>query len=91
MKTNDTLFLIVHRRWFFEYADGRKTIEYREITPFWTSRLVGKAFKRVTFQAGYNAKHRITFELLQIDKGPCPYPDWDGTYYRIHIGEQVKP
>lgn len=52
------LNLTLHAFWFNEILEGRKRNEYRDITPFWRSRLFNrdgcaKEFKAVLFQNGY--------------------------------------
>ena len=42
-------------RWFEEIARGTKKIEYREIKPYWTTRLKGQTFDEVHFRNGYAA------------------------------------
>lgn len=48
------LYLTLHRRWFDEIASGRKTEEYREKTPYWDKRLVGREYDAIHFRNGYN-------------------------------------
>lgn len=53
-----TLHLTLHSYFFNEILEGRKTHEYREITPFWRSRLfhrdgTPKFFDVVKFRNGY--------------------------------------
>ncbi|MFA6088494.1 MAG: ASCH domain-containing protein [Candidatus Woesearchaeota archaeon] len=48
------LNLTLLRKWFDEIASGRKTEEYREIKPYWTTRLEGKEYDVIYFKNGYN-------------------------------------
>lgn len=41
-KVPKVLYLSIMRRWFNEILSGKKKVEYREATPYWTSRLEGK-------------------------------------------------
>lgn len=41
MKFSDTLHLILKDKWFQLFKEGVKTEEYREITPYWSNRLLG--------------------------------------------------
>lgn len=41
-KTSDTLYLILKQLWFGMVSSGKKTEEYREITPFWVRRLLAE-------------------------------------------------
>lgn len=46
------------------------------------------------FRVGYpsNSKPRkypdIVRRITKIDIGPCPYPRWDGEYFRIHFTKE---
>ena len=71
------LRLTLCRKWFDMFADGTKDEEYREIKPFWISRLIVKnssqfkQFDYVEFTNGYG-KHRprLMFECEGIRIGP---------------------
>jgi hypothetical protein len=51
------LYLIVKKEWFDKIKSGEKNIEYREVTPYWHSRLVQstehKRFNNIIFRNGY--------------------------------------
>lgn len=85
-------FQIVHfilkRHWHSETRAGRKDIEYRAITPYWTARLIkpGHRITHAVFSCGYTARGRFTRPVTLIDIGPCPYPGWTGDFYRVHLG-----
>ena len=55
-----TLKIIIKAEYFDQIKAGTKKIEYRDITPFWTSRLYNNGKKReyddIEFMNGYN-KH----------------------------------
>ena len=62
-----TLKIVIKGQYFDEIASGKKTIEYRDVTPFWTSRLFDENAKRrhydrIEFINGYNkdARRMIT-------------------------------
>lgn len=42
LRTSDTLYLILKQPWFGMISTGKKTEEYREITPFWVRRLLAE-------------------------------------------------
>ena len=48
------LHLNLYRKYFDEIASGKKTIEYRDITPYWTSRLSNKKYDYIYFRNGYS-------------------------------------
>lgn len=78
------LNLVLTYHWYDEFAAGNKTIEYREIKPYWTKRIWDKRneLETVTFSRGYTDT-TITRRITLIDIGRCPYAGWDGEYYRI--------
>ena len=44
IKKKKILHLNLYRKYFDDIADGKKVIEYRDITPYWTSRLHNKIY-----------------------------------------------
>lgn len=90
------LFFNLKKVWYDKIASGEKTIEYREIKPYWQKRLQEAMFQyndgislkdwTVTFRLGYSTKYPdIVKHVTKIDVGPCPYEGWDGNYIRIHF------
>lgn len=81
------LVLNLHRHWHAEIAEGRKTVEYRVVCPYWRSRLEKLAPGDVIrFRRGYyDRSSDIEATIDGIDFGPCPYPGWDGDFYRIRF------
>ena len=69
------LRLTLKKKWFDMIASGEKKEEYREIKPYWISRL-NKEFDVVEFRNGY-AKNapRLTIELKGIRRD-VGNPDW---------------
>ena len=80
------LRLVLTFKWFTEILLGTKRIEYREINDYWFQIIWRKKaeIKTVTFSRGYTNRI-ITYDVIKIDKGPCPYKNWDGIFYRIHF------
>ena len=80
------LNLVLTFHWYDEIEAGRKPIEYREMSPTWT-RLIWnhrEKLKDVRFQRAYTKTHLFR-KISHVDTGPCPYPGWDGIYYRLHL------
>lgn len=83
------LILNMKREWFAKIWNNEKTIEYREVKPYWTRRIGewgGRKIKFVEMRLGY--RKEVPVMLLQVwytDIGPCPYDGWDGDYYRLHF------
>ena len=78
--------LTLKKQWFDMIASGQKTEEYREIKPYWTTRLKDPArYQTVQFKNGYS-KHAptVTLELLGITKG-IGKPQWGAPHTRVYI------
>ena len=71
--------------WFDEMVAGRKDVEYRQATYYWRRRIWDRQITHAIFSRGYSST-TITRPVRKIDVGLCPYPTWDGIYYRIHLG-----
>ena len=48
------LHLNLYRKYFDEIASGKKRIEYRDITSYWTSRLSNIKYDYIYFRNGYS-------------------------------------
>ena len=48
------LHLNLYRKYFDEIVSGKKTIEYRDKTPYWTKRLSNKNYDYIYFRNGYS-------------------------------------
>ena len=47
------LHLILYRKYFDQILKKEKTIEYRNITPYWSKRLEGRHYDVIKFRNGY--------------------------------------
>ena len=47
------LHLNLYRKYFDAILKGDKTIEYRDITPYWSKRLEGRYYDFIQFRNGY--------------------------------------
>jgi hypothetical protein len=81
------VFFVLKGPWYDEIEAGRKRIEYRAVTPYWTARLCGKKITHAIFSRGYSRRNRLLRRVTKIDIGPCPYPGWNGRFYRVHLQE----
>ena len=82
------LHLTLKKRWFDLIAKGEKTIEYREMKPYWTKRLFVnsyecKSFDVIHFKNGY-AKNSPRMEV--VFKGSA----CDGFQYLIYLGKVLE-
>lgn len=95
------LMLPITTGWLNKIKSGEKLDEYREIKPYWTSRLskifdfkngepIGESIHDVCFKAGYSpsSEYAICAVSLSIGTGK---PEWGAVpnklYYKLHIHE----
>jgi hypothetical protein len=80
----DTITTTLKREPFAQIVDGSKRIEYREIKPYWTSRLsnVITPFRLVLRNGMNNPVPVLTVRIDRISRR-------DG-HYRLHIGRVLK-
>lgn len=84
-----TLDLVLTGEWFGEVEAGRKTVEYRAMTPQW-ARLIWERRARIVavrFRRGYT-RRAIERAVWYVDIGRCPYEGWTGLYYRVHFAKK---
>lgn len=48
------LHLTLKKKWFDLIKAGEKTKEYREVKPYWTTRLENKVYDEIHFRNGYS-------------------------------------
>lgn len=83
-----TLKIVIKGEWFDMIMAKTKKIEYREVTPFWTSRLYDKAGKKreyelIEFINGYNTdSRRMITKYEGFNK--------KGGLFLIQIGKIIK-
>lgn len=92
--SGQTLHLTLKRQWFDMIASGEKTDEYREIKPYWETRLSDASrYSVVRFRNGYNpGSPTMTIELLGISQG-VGNPKWgapSSPVYRLHLGKIIE-
>lgn len=97
------LHLTLHGEWYKMISQDIKKEEYRELKPFWKSRLqkkvldveskeykeVYKSFDAILFKNGYRAEDEaMLVELKGIEIGPGN-PDWGGRSWRKLLCSEV--
>lgn len=98
---SDTLKLVLTDHWFDEIKSGRKSHEYRRITPFWIKRLLATdedgdfCYKhdKVEFQRAYRKNpERMTFEIkdIRLVDGKGTDLHIDDLVFDIELGERIK-
>jgi hypothetical protein len=55
---NNTLYLIVVKQVWDKIVSGEKTIEYREVTDYWTKRINARHYDYLKISNGYGNKTR---------------------------------
>lgn len=64
------LNLTLKKPWYDSVASGDRKEEYREITPYWKSRLLNKKYDIAVFRNGYAIRSEKVFvEVLGIKEG----------------------
>jgi len=67
MKPNDTLHLVLNKKWFDMIDSSEKLEEYRNFNEYWKSRILGKNLTKVVFQLGYKKNApRMKFHIAFI-------------------------
>ena len=86
----DTITTTLKREWFAKIVDRTKRIEYREIKPYWTSRLKKvKTPFRLVLRNGMD--HPIPVLTVRIDRiVPSPMGKARKGTYALHIGRVLK-
>ncbi len=106
MKKDNILHLTLKKKYFDEILSGKKKKEYRELKPYWISRLCTKKsiesacfelfefkkFEKIIFKNGYK-KNAPSFEI-ELKKIEVHYeidtPIGKGDFFVIHLGEIIK-
>ncbi len=83
MKTKKILHLTLKKKWFKLIANGEKTIEYREMKPYWDKRFFEKDSK---FIKRYD---EIYFRNGYKKDSPFMRVEWKGLFLSRFNGEKV--
>lgn len=96
-ETKSILHLVLKRKWYEMIEKGVKTEEYREVKPYWETRLMWKGlgymkkFDFACFSLGYTST-TMTFKIKHIIVG-YGNPEWgaptDREVFIIRLGERI--
>ena len=81
------LHLNLYRKYFDAIANGTKTTEYREVTPYWSKRLEGRHYDVIKFRNGY-AKDAPTMLVEFKSIGKVTFQTT--SKYAIDLGEIIE-
>jgi len=81
------LHLNLYRKYFDQILKGEKTIEYREVTPYWSKRLEGRHYDVIQFRNGYA---KIAPVMIVEFKGMDIDNDVQGARYAIELGNILE-
>ena len=81
------LHLNLYRKYFDQILEGKKTTEYREVTPYWSKRLEGRYYDVIKFRNGY-AKDAP--EMIVEFKGMGTVTFQTTPTYAIELGKILK-
>ena len=86
-----TITTTLKRKFFSEIVDGNKRIEYREIKPYWTSRLraVTVPFRLVLRNGMSPPVPVVTVRIDRVVPNPWRTKKRSGSY-ALHIGRVLK-
>ena len=79
------LHLNLYRKYFDAILKGTKTIEYRDITPYWSKRLEGRYYDVIKFRNGYA---KVAPEMIVEYKGIAIEPT--EKRYAIQLGKILE-
>lgn len=71
MKPKSFLHLPLKGVYFDQIKAGTKPFEYREVTPFWRKRLVGRSYDGIVFTRGYPKRDDASRRIV------LPYRDYE--------------
>ena len=81
---SNVLTLTLKKQYFDAILSGEKTIEYRDITDYWTPRLENKDYDTILFRNGYSPDSptmTVEYKELTIDRQSNP------NRYALVLGE----
>lgn len=88
------LFLTLKKRWFDMIAAGEKLEEYRDLKPFFETRLKNRHYDVVIFQNGYSpTSSRLTVEYkgVKIKTGKEQWGAVKGKlYFALQLGSVIS-
>jgi hypothetical protein len=80
------LHLTLKREFFAAIAAGTKRSEYRDLTPFWQTRLEGRHYDLIKFRNGYRPDApEMLVEFLGLRRVDGP-----NAHYAIRLGRILK-
>ena len=82
------LHLNLYRKYFDAILKGEKTIEYRDITPYWSKRLEGRHYDVIKFRNGY-AKDAPTM-LVEYEGYDVGFNALCEEKYMINLGKIIE-
>ena len=82
------LHLNLYRKYFDAILNGEKTIEYRDITPYWSKRLEGRHYDVIQFRNGY-AKDAPTM-LVEYEGYDVGFNALCEEKYMINLGKVIE-
>lgn len=74
------LIFNLKKEWFEKIKSGEKTHEYREVKPYWTTRIFneiarcssnGQRYLECLFVNAYNYSDTLTGHIIYVDKREC--------------------
>jgi len=90
-----TLTLALKGEYFDQIACGQKVEEFRMVTPFWVTRLVGKDFSRLVITKGYaksgDTSRRLEFAWAGFERRILLHPHFGSKPVEVFAISLAKP
>ena len=88
----EILHLTLKKKWFDMVRSGIKKEEYREIKPYWNTRL-SKTYDAVLFRNGYQPDPPSFYIELKVIRIGIGIPEWGAPpepVYILELGDLIK-
>lgn len=84
----NTLRLPIQKKWLDKILSGEKTSDYREIKPYWNSRIEGKEYDEVVFTVNY--KEAARYQIKKIEKTTETNDLGLPEVWAVRLGQQIS-
>jgi hypothetical protein len=90
-----TLHLVLKGVYFDQIKAGVKTVEYREIKPYWDNRLVGREYDQIKLRRGYQKNaETLLFRWLGYSEQAITHEEFNNgkrtLVYAIDLSQPIK-
>lgn len=87
------LFIIIKRKYFDQIKAGAKKEEYREMTEYWSNRLIDRNYDNIIFQAGYQKESpRLKVKFNGVERKKITHEFFNNEtkeVFAIQLGDKI--